>query len=444
MKVLYLHQHFTTREGSGGTRSYEFARLLQQQGHKVTVLCGKSGRSGLAPQTGRLLEEYNLDGLKTLQLNVSYNQKMSYLRRVVAFVWFMLLASWAAVRQRDVDVIFATSTPLTIAVPAMVASYINHRPFIFEVRDLWPEAPIGMGILRHPLLIALARALERLAYQRAKHIVACSPGMKDGIIRAGVPSEKVSVIPNACDNDLFDVPTEAGLAFRSRHPHLGNRPLIVYTGAFGKANGLDYLIRLAHQMHSLDGSIVFLLIGAGKEKTALQDFARDLGVLNNTLWLMDEMPRQNMPEILSAATIAASTFMPNPVLWHNSANKFFDALAAGRPVAINHMGWQAGLLRETGAGIVLPPDDIAKAAEMLAEFLHSEPRLEQARQAAKRLARERFDRIRLASQLESILLKTVTNRSTVIHHKKHKRDKKHKRNIFFLALCFLSLLCFLW
>jgi glycosyltransferase involved in cell wall biosynthesis len=410
LKILYLHQHFTTREGSGGTRSYEFARLLQQQGHEITILCGNSVGSGLAPHTSRLLEEYDLDGLKTIQLNVPYHQKMSYLRRMAAFVWFMLLASWVAARQHDVDVIFATSTPLTVAVPAMVASFINRRPFIFEVRDLWPEVPIGMGILRNPLLIVLARVLERLAYRSAAHIVACSPGMKDGIIRAGAQAEKVSVIPNACDNDLFDVATEAGLAFRARHPQLANRPLIVYTGAFGRVNGLDYLVRLAQQIFTLDRSIAFLLIGAGKEKTALQDLARDLGVLNKTLWVMDEMPRQNLPEILSAATIATSTVIPNPVLWHNSANKFFDALAAGRPIAINHMGWQAELLHETGAGIVLPPDDIAKAADMLADFLHSESRLEQARQAAKRLAHERFGRTLLASQLESILLNTVTNR----------------------------------
>jgi glycosyltransferase involved in cell wall biosynthesis len=410
VKILYLHQHFSTREGSGGTRSYEFARLLQQHGHEITVLCGNSDGSGLASYTGSLIEERNLDGITTIQLNVPYNQHMSYLRRIAAFVWFMLLASWAAARQRDVDVIFATSTPLTIAVPAMAASFINRRPFIFEVRDLWPEVPIGMGILRNPLLIALARVLERLAYRSAAHIVACSPGMRDGIIRAGVRTEKVSVIPNACDNDLFDVPTQVGLAFRARYPHLANRPLIVYTGAFGRVNGLDYLVRLAQQMYTLDRSIAFLLIGAGKEKPGLQALARELGVLNKTLWLIDEMPRRNIPEILSAATIATSTVIPNSVLWNNSANKFFDALAAGRPIAVNHMGWQAELLHETGAGIVLPPDDVAKAAEMLVDFLHSESRQEQARKAAKRLARERFDRILLTAQLESILLNSSTKR----------------------------------
>jgi glycosyltransferase involved in cell wall biosynthesis len=417
LKILYLHQHFTTREGSGGTRSYEFARMLRQRGHEITILCGKGDRSGLPSQSSRLIEERELEGLKILQLKVVYNQKMSYWRRMLSFAWFMLLASWVAVRQRDIDIIFATSTPLTIAVPAIIASRISQRPFVFEVRDLWPEVPIGLGVLRNPLLVALARGLERLSYRYATHIVACSPGMRDGILRAGVETRKVSVVPNACDNDLFDVPAEIGLAFRARHPHLKGRPLVVYAGAFGMANGLDYLVRLAQQVRSLDESVAFLLVGVGKEREAIYGLAQVAGVLHKTLWLMDAIPRESMPEVLSAATIAISTFVSNSVLWHNSANKFFDALAAGRPVAINYNGWQADLLKESGAGIILPPDDVEKAAVMLIEFLHSESLLGRARQAARLLARERFDRNQLANQLEGILLDTmsglpVTNRGS--------------------------------
>ena len=411
MKILYLHQHFVTREGSAGTRSYEFARLLRQRGHEVTILCGKSEHWGLAHRPGKLMEVHELEGLKILQLNVPYGQKMSYLRRMLAFTWFMVLASWVAIRQRDVHVFFATSTPLTVAVPAIMASRINRRPFVFEVRDLWPDVPIGLGILRNPLLIVLARGLERLAYRCAAHIIACSPGMKEGILRAGVPAEKVSVISNGCDNDLFDVPAEIGRAFRARHAYLGDRPLVIYTGAFGLVNGLDYLVRLAQRVRALNENIAFLLVGAGKEKEALSRLAQDLGVLNRTLWILDPIPRREMPGVLSAATLATSTVTPNPVLWHNSANKVFDALAARRPVAINHGGWQADLLQESGAGIVLPPEDIEKAAEMLLDFLHSESRLERARQAAHRLAQEQFDRHRLVRQLERVLLQVISDRS---------------------------------
>src|SRR5512138_3392597 len=119
MHILYLHQHFTTREGSSGTRSYEFSRLLIERGHTITMLAGRFHRSGLPHEEGKLVDTHDVDGIHVLTLNVPYDQKMSYLRRTLAFIWFMLLASWVALRQRNVDVIFATSTPLTIAVPAI-------------------------------------------------------------------------------------------------------------------------------------------------------------------------------------------------------------------------------------------------------------------------------------------------------------------------------------
>jgi glycosyltransferase involved in cell wall biosynthesis len=354
-----------------------------------------------------VIETCELDGIKIVPLRVAYSQKMGFSRRLIAFALFVVLASWVAARVRGVDVIFATSTPLTIAIPAIVASWIRRRPFVFEVRDLWPEVPVGLGILRSSLLIRLAEGLERLAYRCARHIVALSPGIKQGIVMSGVSSGKVSVIPNACDNDLFDVPYEFGKRFRARHPHFADRPLVVYAGAFGMANGLDYFVRLADLVRLRDSSIAFLLVGHGKERDALLDLARKSGVLNDTLWIMDDIPRQNIPDVLSAATIATSIFSCNPVLRNNSANKFFDALAAGRPVAINYGGWQADLLTETGAGIVLPPDDIEKAAEILVGFLHSESRLAQARKAARVLAQERFDRRLLANQLEEVLQSVV-------------------------------------
>lgn len=406
MKILYLHQHFSDRNGSAGTRSYEFARLLRRRGHDVTVVCGRGDRSGLPTQNG-MFEPGELDGFRVIQLNVAYSQQMSFLRRLLAFAWFVLLSSWVALRQRDVDVILASSTPLTIVIPALVASRIKRIPFVFEVRDLWPDIPIGLGVLRNRLLVACARGLEHLAYRSAAHIIALSPGMRDGVISSGTPAEKVTVIPNACDNELFDVPRELGLGFRRRHAYLMNRLIVLYAGAFGKVNGLDYLIRLAHQTRGIDETIAFLLVGAGRDRPKLESLGRELGILNENLWIFDGVPKHSIPEILSAADIAISTVIPNRVLWHNSANKFFDALAAGRPVAINHGGWQADLLTETGAGIVLPPDDIEKAAEMLVGFLHSESRLKQARKAARVLAREQFDRNLLVREIESVLENAV-------------------------------------
>ncbi|NDJ76809.1 MAG: glycosyltransferase family 4 protein, partial [Chloroflexi bacterium] len=396
MHILYLHQHFATRAGTWGTRSYELSRLLIEQGHQITMLCGWSDRSGLPYDPDQRVMEHEIDGIRVLALNVPYSQNMSYLRRIWAFVWFMLLAAGVALRQRKVDVIFATSTPLTIAVPAMIASVINHKPFVFEARDLWPDIPIGMGILRNPVLKFAARALEWVTYRRARHIVACSPGMKAGIVEKGIQPEKVTVIPNASDNDLFDVPPEVGQAFRAEHPNLGDGPLVVYTGTFGRVNHLEYLVKLAQHVRQIDPQIRFLLVGTGSEKPKIRALAKELGVLDDNLWIMDAVPRQEMPAILSAASLATSTVIQNPVLFHNSANKFFDALASGTPIAINHEGWQADLLREENAGLVLAGDDFEGATSTLVDAVHDPVGLDAMGKAAQRLARERFDRNKLA------------------------------------------------
>lgn len=403
MRILYLHQHFTTRQGTAGTRSYEFSRLLQKEGHQITMLAGRYDRSGLEHQPGKLVDEHNLHGIRVLALNVFYGQNMSYLRRMVSFGWFMLLAAGVALRQRKADVIFATSTPLTIAVPAMIASKINRKPFVFEVRDLWPEVPIGIGALRQPLLVKVAKWLERVTYRNAAHVVALSPGMKEGVVRAGTSPDKVTVIPNASDLDLFGVPPETGQAFRAQHPEIGDRPLVVYAGAFGAVNDLSYLIRMAAAMRKLDERVAFLLVGRGSEEARLHTLAEDLGVLGTNLWILPSIPRQEMPSVLSAATIATSIFVDNPVMWTNSANKFFDALASGTPVALNYQGWQADVIREAGAGIVLDARDTDCAARQLVEALHNPVWLESAGKAARRLAEEQFAREKLALQLEEVL-----------------------------------------
>ncbi len=409
MKILYLYQHFMTRDGSAGTRAYEFAQLLQQRGHEVIIVCGWNDRAGIGHKPQSMTSFGNLMGVKLVQLNVPYSQKMSYVRRIWAFFQFMLLATWVSLRQSRVDVILASSTPLTISIPAMLVSYIKRWPFVFEVRDLWPEAPIALGILRNRFLITAARTLERLAYRRATQIVALSPGIKDGIMLAGVKPEKITIIPNACDNDLFNEPVAAGQEFCFKHPALVDRPLVVYAGSFGFVNGLEYLVRLAYRIQSYDSSIAFVLIGEGKEKERLFNLARDLGILDQTLWIMDAVPRREIPAVLKAATVAVSIFAPHPVTWANSANKFFDGLAAGRPIAINYEGWQADVLRESEAGLVLPATDIEQAAQQLLHFMHSPDRMERAREAAQRLAHEQFDRVALSFQLEQVLWKSTAN-----------------------------------
>jgi glycosyltransferase involved in cell wall biosynthesis len=253
--------------------------------------------------------------------------------------------------------------------------------------------------------------LEWLAYHASVHVVALSPGMAEGVRKRGISTDKITIIPNCCDVDKFDVPVERGQTVRERLPGFAeHQPLIVYTGTFGMINGVGYLVDVAAAMRILDPEVRFLLVGTGAEREKVIAKARSHGVLDTTLWIWDDLPRTDMPAVLAAATIATSVFIPLKPMWNNSANKFFDALAAGKPIAINYGGWQADMLDETGAGIVLPADDPTRAAQLLTSFVRDTQRLRHAAAASRTLAYTRFHRDTAASKLEAVLRRAVDGR----------------------------------
>lgn len=405
LRILYLHQYFNTLQDSGSTRSYEMARRLVRAGHEVHIVT--TARSADKKDGWVLSQE---DGIHVHSVSIPYSNAMSYADRIRAFARFALQATLKA-SAIPADVVFATSTPLTIAIPGVTAARRQKIPMVFEVRDLWPEIPIAIGALQNPVTVYLARTLERFAYRNAAQIVALSPGMKEGVVRAGYPAEKISVIPNSADLELFDVPASVGERFRQQVGWLGNRPLVVYAGTLGRINGVSYLAHLAAETQSLDGEIRFLIVGAGAEWERVHDLAAQLGVLGQNFFMLPSLPKNEVPAVLSAANIAASVFIDLPAMWTNSANKFFDALAAGTPIAINYRGWQAELLQQTGAGVVLSPRQIHSSAEQLVAFLHDKERLAAAGRAARQLARECFSRDAAATELEQVLLRAVTRGS---------------------------------
>ena len=402
MKILYLHQYFNTPAMPGGTRSYEMARRLVANGHEVHLITSR--REGGVK--GRNWEVTDEEGIVVHWLAIPYSNAMSYGKRIQAFFKFAIRAALRAARLGG-DVVFATSTPLTIALPGAYAAWRRRIPMVFEVRDLWPELPIAVGALKNPFLIQAAKSLETFAYRNSEQIVALSPGMKDGILRKGFSADKIHVIPNSCDVNSFQVSEEAGQSFIKEHKYLQGGPLITYAGTLGIINGVDYLVRLAKAIIDRDPSVRFLIVGDGIRKNQVLEEARALGVENKNVWFLPQIPKKIIPRLMSATTVAVSSFIDLPEMWNNSANKFFDALAAGRPVMINYMGWQADLLQETGAGLVVPADNPDKGAAMLHDFLNSPDRLAFARKAALELANTSFNRQLHAKQLENVLKAAV-------------------------------------
>jgi len=399
MKITYIHQYFKTPGMTGGTRSYEFARRLVERGHEVHMITGDPGgdRTRISTESGIVVH----------WLPVPYDSAMSYRRRLWAFARFVGRAAAVAGRLRH-DLVFATSTPLTVAVPGVYAARRRGVPMVLEVRDVWPEVPIAVGALRSPATRWVARRLEAWAYRRSAHVIALSPGMADSI-RRRFPDVGVTVVPNCSDRALFADADRAGAALREATPWLQDRPLVLYAGALGLANGVDYLVRMAARLAETDPDVRIGILGDGAKRDEIHGLAAHLGVLNRNLFLLGPVAKAEVVAFFGACDLAVSVFVNLPELSNNSPNKAFDAFAAGRPVAVNNGGWLGDLIAATGAGLSLPADDPVGAAAAVAAFLRDPEARRTAGAAASTLARDHFDRDLLFQDFERVLTEAVAS-----------------------------------
>jgi len=405
VRILYLHQYFLTPDMSGGTRSYELARRFVAAGHEVHMITSDQ-RPGPGTAAWR---DSNEAGIHVHWARVPYGNEMGFGRRLIAFLSFAIRATTLTSRLAG-DVILATSTPLTIAIPALLVSAWKRIPFVFEVRDMWPDVPIAIGALRNPILVWMARWLEMTAYRRAVHIVALAPGMRDDMVARGIPAEKVSVVPNGCDLDIF-APDPARAQPRDRFPWLGRRKLVLFTGAFGIVNGVEYFVHLAEEVARIDPEIRFVAIGSGKEWERVRARAATTGVLDRTFYLFGAIPKREVAGWLQAADLVVALFTGPPTVWKNAVpNKFFDALAAGKPIASNFDGWLARIAVESQVGLTLDVDPTA-AARQVVDMLGDDLWLSGVPARARVLAEGRFNREGLARQMLDVLTAAAGRRS---------------------------------
>jgi glycosyltransferase involved in cell wall biosynthesis len=400
MRIIYLHQYFNTPDMAGSTRSYEMARRLVAVGHEVhmvTTWREPTNKKGwFATKEG---------GIQVHWLPLPYSNYMNYKQRIKVFLKFSSAASHKAATLNG-DVVFASSTPLTIAIPAIYASWRNRVPMVFEIRDLWPDVPIAMGVLKNPMAIVLARMLERVAYKRAAAIVALAPGMKLSVCSRGIAASKVHVIPNGCDFDVFNDHDVVPAALPGSD---ANAKAVVYIGAMGVANGIDFIPQLAFEIRRQAGHDIlrFYLIGDGSQRPAVEALAEKLGVLNSSVFFIGQLPKREVARWLASAAATIMTYDgPESVFRDSVSNKFFDSLAARKPVIANFSGFSTLTAVEAGAGFIISPAP-AIAAKSLLELLKDPKILTTAGDAAFTLGQQRFSRAHLAKQLEAVLRSVV-------------------------------------
>lgn len=389
MKILYFHQHFSTPKGSTGIRSYEMARSLVAHGHQVTMVCGSygGGETGLSSAFVGGRRSGHVDGIDVVELDLAYSNSVGFLTRAWLFLKFAVRSVSIALR-RDYDVLFATTTPLTAGIPGIFARWLRGKPFVFEVRDLWPELPREMGVVTNPLVLGAMSVLEWASYRSASRCVGLSPGIVDGIARRGVPRERIALIPNGCDLSIFS----GGEQPRRPEGVEDSDLLAAFTGTHGIANGLDAVLDAAAELKRRGRSdIKCVLIGEGRLKPRLEARAEREN-LDNVIFHAP-VSKTTLASLMAGMDLGLQILANVPAFYYGtSPNKFFDYIAAGLPVLNNYPGWLAEMIQEHGCGFAVPPDDPVAFADALERAAGDREALKVMGENGRKLATREFDR----------------------------------------------------
>lgn len=395
MHVLYIHQHFSTRQGAAGTRSYEMARKLVTLGHSVTMICGSYGMaaSGLTGAFRRNRREGVVDGIRVIEFDLAYSNRDGFAKRSVTFLRYALGAMRIALTG-TYDLLFATTTPLTAALPGLVARWLRGKPFVFEVRDLWPELPKAMGAIRNPLVLWALAALEHVAYRSANRCIALAPGIATGIARTGVAPKRIELIPNGCDLEVFQAASPV-----TRPPGIPATNLMaIFAGTHGTANGLDAVLDAAAVLRDRGrGDISLVLVGDGRCKPSLRERVEREQL--ECVVMLDPIPKQRLAGLLAASDLGIQCLADIPAFYFGtSPNKFFDYIAAGLPVLNNYPGWVADIIERERCGFTVAPRDALAFADVLERAAADRAGLRDMGARATGLAKRDFDRNLLADR----------------------------------------------
>lgn len=407
--VLVFYQHYRSASEPGGQRPQRVVNALAESGLSV-VLHTTCNIPGCTARRGHFRQEANLT---TVRVHVSYSQNMVPLRRTISFLSYALGCCVAVVRHRP-RLIFASSTPLTVAIPGLFGKVFLRLKLVFEVRDSWPEIPIALGFLRNRLLQKIASRVEMMVYRRSDTLVALSPEIEQRIRRLTAEDVSVHFIPNMSDlrtfqneqsslEDFWDLPS--GLT----DPR---GKIITYFGTLGHVNNPAFMVRLAKELADISDSYRLVCVGSGSEKERAIDEAHSTGVLDKSMFFLPQTSQRALVPLLRESLCSLSVVLPVQALFNHSSNKVFDSLAAGVPVVSNHGGWLAERVEAQGAGFTVDSTDARRAArEIDSRFSSSGVRREMSLRALA-LATLEFDSAdqlqRLVRIVRADLTKSIT------------------------------------
>jgi glycosyltransferase involved in cell wall biosynthesis len=387
MRIIYIHQYFKTPEEGGSLRSFYIASDLVKKGHNVELITGHNGHK---------YEIKIIRGIRVHYLPVVYHNHFGSVRRIWSFIRFAWL-SIRTIRKLEVpDLLYITSTPLTTGLAGIYFQKKSQWPYVFEVRDLWPEAPIQMGYFRDPLSRYLVRNLEKRIYSHAEKIIGLSPGIVEHINRVS-PEKKAHLIPNMSDCDFFRPgPKQPDMENDREIPFT-----IAYTGAVGPVNHLEYLLNAAKACQNARLPVHFLVAGDGARLKHMRKQAEAQSLTN--VEFLGHLNKEKIRTILNRSDAVYICFKRIPVLETNSPNKFFDGLASGKICITNIRGWLKDIIESEKCGFYANPDDPVQFSEKIRALLNDPATVAIYKKNARNLAESRFSRKLITEKVSKVI-----------------------------------------
>lgn len=392
MRIFYFYQYFSTFQGSWGTRVHEFTKewIANKPDLKVKIITSLYYKSDL--KSNKFWGTQKFDGIEVDVLGIKVNNKDGFLKRIFSFLAYAFFSSGYALFGKY-DIAIASSGPITVGIPGLLAKWIRGKKVVFEVRDLWPQGAIELGIIKNAILINWAKHFEKVCYKNADLIITLSPGMRDEV-QLKVPNKKVISITNAANIELFS--TEKYIQLVDFGLKQGEYAL--YAGNIGRVNNVEWMYEAALKLTQIGSKMKIVMIGDGQLKANLQQRKEQDG--NHNLVLLPLIPKTELVGFIQNAAVSLVPLANTPVLATSSPNKLFESLAAGIPVVITTEGWMKELVEVDKLGYYLNPDDSRSLSDLL--YRLERPGKSEI-ERIKSFAKDKFDKTVLAKEFLTAL-----------------------------------------
>lgn len=407
MKVLLLHQFFLEENDSGGSRWNEMSKVWAQKGHEITVLSSMmhyGGNEKPKKYRGRYVVNSKQGLINVWRCHVSKGYNSNFLGRLLGYFSFVCSSLYAGIFKvgKKPDLIIVTSPPLFIGIAGYILSRLKGVPFVFEVRDLWPESAIDTGVVKNKMMIKVSFWLENFIYRKAILINVLTPAFKDVLIaKKNVDPKKIIYIPNAADFSIadsflvnFDVEQ-----FKKENSLDSDRFIVTYVGAHGVANELGQILDTAKIMQ--DTNVLFLLIGQGMEKDRLIDRALQMKLAN--VRFIDPVPKAEIFKYILASDVGASVLKRIDTFKTVYSNKTFDYMSCKKPTMMAIDGVSRELIENSQSGLYVEPENPLDFKKQLMKYMSNPNLIKEHGENGYNYAKSNFDRNVLANRYLSEL-----------------------------------------